>query len=78
MPRPEKPLSQKQLAAAEFAVLRLEDLQALAQQALIRAARLETGLFTTCLPAPRTANYALSEGFHRMGRGIRKAESPAR
>jgi len=30
MPRPKKPLSQKQLAAAEFAVLRLEDLQAVA------------------------------------------------
>jgi hypothetical protein len=76
MPRSKKPVSQKQLTAAEFAVLRLEDLQAvanlkaglvavfqplnaqklfaleriaLAQQALLRAARLETGLFTACL-----------------------------
>ena len=76
MPRSKKPVSQKQLPAADFAVLRLEDLQAvanlkaglvavfqplnaqelfaiervaLAQQALIRAARLETGLFTACL-----------------------------
>ena len=71
MPRSKKPVSQKQLPAADFAVLRLEDLQAvanlkaglvavfqplnaqelfaLAQQALSRAARLETGLFTACL-----------------------------
>jgi hypothetical protein len=129
MPRSKKPVSQKQLAAAGFAVLRLEDLQAVAhlkaglvavfqppnaqelfaierialtQQALLRAARLETGLFTACLnqaldPAgqplflmtkeltgdlevtrAQNRNYALAEGFHRMGRGIREAGSPAR
>jgi len=76
MPRSKEPVSQRQLAAAGFAVLRIEDLPAvanfraglvavfqplnaqelfaieriaLAQQALIRAARLETGLFTACL-----------------------------
>ena len=87
-------------AAAEFAVVRLEDLQAvahlktdlaavfhpvhaqelfaierivLAQQALLRAARLETGLFTTCLPAPRIAttrspkaSTAWAEEFERL------------
>jgi len=64
-------------AAAEFAVVRLEDLQAVAhlkadlgrialtQQALIRAARLETGLFVT---RAQNRNYALAEGFHRMVR----------
>ena len=83
MPRSKKPVSQRQLTAAGFAVLRIEDLQAVA--------RLKAGLVAVFQPLnaqelfaleriarAQNRNYALAEGFHRMGRGFREAESPAR
>ncbi len=54
-----RPVNSREL----FAIERI----ALAQQAILRAARLETSLFTTCLhKALDTEGNLLGEGFHRM------------